>query len=129
MGNEGNVDDLLNTLRIPAFPPDRSQWRKLEIAVKFINKSKHCAQQTRDRKESLKIDPKEPELLEIDDKASTKTLNKPKAQVTSKMEKKESENLDIIPKNTDGLSKNSIKIVQIKDSKWAKIRGSLHQIM
>ena len=122
MGNKGNVDELLNTLRIPAFPPDRSQWRKLEIAVNFINKSKHCAEQTRARKESLKIDPKEPELLETD---STKKLIKPKTQVTSKMEKKEYENLDIIPKNADGSNRR----LQIKDSKWAKIRGSLHQIM
>ena len=127
MENEGNVDELLNTLRIPAIPPNRSQWKKLEIAVKFINKSKNSAQETRTRKESLKIDPKEPELFET---ASSVKSSKPESTVTFKMKKKESENLDKVQKNTDGQgSKKSQKNVPRKDSKWSKIRSSLHQVM
>ena len=53
-----NVDDLLNNLKIPAWPPDSSKWRKLEIAMKFIGKSKLSADHTKRRK-SLKITPKE----------------------------------------------------------------------
>ena len=41
------VDHLLQTVIVPAFPPNRSQWRKLEIAMEFINKSKNSVQQTR----------------------------------------------------------------------------------
>ena len=63
---EDNVDDLLSKLRIPAHPPDRSKWRKLEIAVKFIGKSKTSAQHTKKRRESMKIEPKELEMPERD---------------------------------------------------------------
>ena len=59
MGQEGNVDDLLSKMRIPVYPPDRSKWRKLEIAVKFIGKSKTSAQHTNKMIECLKIQPKE----------------------------------------------------------------------
>jgi len=34
------VDHLLQTVLVPSFPPNRSQWKKLELALKFINKSK-----------------------------------------------------------------------------------------
>ena len=34
------VDHLLKSLLVPSFPPNRSQWKKLELALKFINKSK-----------------------------------------------------------------------------------------
>ena len=53
-----NVDDLLKNLKIPACPPDSKKWRKLKIAMKFIDKSKLSAEQTKRRK-SLKIAPKE----------------------------------------------------------------------
>ena len=66
MDQEGNVDDLLSKLRIPAHPPDRSKWRKLEIAVKFIGNSKTSAQHTKTRRESMKIEPKELEMPEQD---------------------------------------------------------------
>ena len=35
-----DVQALLNTLLVPLDPPNRSQWRKLELAMKFINISK-----------------------------------------------------------------------------------------
>ena len=37
---EEEVEDLLKTVLVPSFPPNRSQWKKLELAMKFINKSK-----------------------------------------------------------------------------------------
>ena len=33
------VEHLLRTVLVPSYPPNRSQWRKLELALKFINKS------------------------------------------------------------------------------------------
>ena len=60
------MEDLLSKLRIPVHPPDRSKWRKLEIAVKFIGNSKTSAQHTNKRRESLKIQPKELEIPEKD---------------------------------------------------------------
>ena len=36
----GEVEDLLKSVLVPSFPPNRSQWKKLELAMKFINKSK-----------------------------------------------------------------------------------------
>ena len=34
------MEDLLKTVLVPSFPPNRSQWKKLELAMKFIKKSK-----------------------------------------------------------------------------------------
>ena len=45
--NLDEVEHLLQTVLVPAFPPNRSQWRKLEIAMKFINKSKNSVKQTK----------------------------------------------------------------------------------
>ena len=42
---EENIDHLLQTVLVPATPPNRSQWRKLELALKFINKSKKSVKQ------------------------------------------------------------------------------------
>ena len=41
-----NVHDLLNTLLVPTYPPNRSQWKKLELALKFINLSKQSAKES-----------------------------------------------------------------------------------
>ena len=45
--NPADVDKILQTILVPSFPTNRSQWRKLDLALKFINKSKHSATQTR----------------------------------------------------------------------------------
>ena len=45
--NPADVDKILQTILVPSFPPNRSQWRKLDLALKFINKSKQSATQTR----------------------------------------------------------------------------------
>ena len=58
MSQEGKIDELLSSLKIPMNPPDKSQWRKLELAMRFINKSRCSAKETRKRKESLKLEPK-----------------------------------------------------------------------
>ena len=42
-----SVHDILNTLLVPTYPPNRSQWRKLELALKFINLSKQSAKQSK----------------------------------------------------------------------------------
>ena len=42
-----DLDGLLHSVLIPSIPPNRSQWRKLELALKFINKSKNCAKKKR----------------------------------------------------------------------------------
>ena len=54
MSNEitNEVDHLLHTVLVPAFQPNRSQYRKLEIAIKFINKSKNSVKQTTIRNEN-----------------------------------------------------------------------------
>ena len=47
-----NVHDILNTLLVPTYPPNRSQWRKLELALKFINVSKQSAKQSKSSTET-----------------------------------------------------------------------------
>ena len=111
MEHKGNVDELLNTLLIPNFPPNRSQWRKLELALKFINISKNCAEKRRVRKESLKIEPKEPELLIVKQRNILEEIEtNPKIQ------------------NGSEIKKSNRKIPK-KESNWIKIRKSLHKIM
>ena len=41
--NPAYVDKILQTLLVPSFPPNRSQWRKLELAMEFIKKSRERA--------------------------------------------------------------------------------------
>ena len=96
----------MSTLRIPVYPPDRSQWRKLELAMKFINNSKASAKETKERKESLKIDPKSPRLLKKD-KKNPEDSNVDHPVVLSK-------------------SKESVRK---RGSNWSKIRNSLQEIM
>ena len=40
MTENPELEDLLKSVLVPAFPPNRSQWKKLELAMKFINASK-----------------------------------------------------------------------------------------
>ena len=42
---EENIDYLLTSVLVPTLPPNRSQWRKLELALKFINASKKSVKQ------------------------------------------------------------------------------------
>ena len=45
--NPEDVQGILNTLLVPMDPPNRSQWRKLELAMKFINISKQSVANSR----------------------------------------------------------------------------------
>ena len=47
MASQDNIQDILDSVKIPCQPPNKSQWKKLEIAVKFINASKKSAEQKR----------------------------------------------------------------------------------
>ena len=38
--HQNDIDHLLLTVLLPSFPPNRSQWKKLEHALNFINKSR-----------------------------------------------------------------------------------------
>ena len=44
---EEDLDHLLHTVLVPSQPPNRSQWRKLELALKFINNSKKSVSQNK----------------------------------------------------------------------------------
>ena len=37
MTGQDNIQDILQSVKIPCQPPNKSQWKKLEIAIKFIN--------------------------------------------------------------------------------------------
>ena len=59
--SSAEVEDLLKSVLVPSFPPNRSQWKKLELAIKFINKSKAEVERRRgeDQGGKLKFTPKE----------------------------------------------------------------------
>ena len=48
----GNVQDILTTLLVPMEPPNRSQWKKLELAMKFIHLSKESVARTKKSQKS-----------------------------------------------------------------------------
>jgi hypothetical protein len=87
--------------------------------MKFINKSKTSVVQTKARKESLKINPRDPELFETDHEDS---------------DHEDNSELQSGKKCGGGeykvtVSTQSKKTPAAKVSNWSKIRNSLHQIM
>ena len=38
-----DIEQLLLTILVPSFPPNRSQWKKLENALNFIKKSRKAS--------------------------------------------------------------------------------------
>ena len=42
-----DIQGILNTLLVPMEPPNRSQWKKLELAMKFIKLSKQSVAGTK----------------------------------------------------------------------------------
>ena len=113
MGDEGKVDDLLSTLRIPVYPPDRKQWKKLELAVKFINKSKTSVRHAKERKESLKLQPKDLKVL----------------VPGSDDGEPDPDHLQLGHDDDNQGSYAVISSTRRKESNWSKIRQSLHKIM
>ena len=94
-----NVKDLLNTLLVPTYPPNRSQWKKLELALKFINMSKQSAKET--RTEAAKA------------KRNTKTMS----HSTEKEPVAKKPRMVIIePCKSMAVAKNDCKWTKIKDS-------------
>ena len=111
--NLDEVDHLLQTVLVPAFPPNRSQWRKLEITMEFINKSKNSVRQTR-----------------IKNANNYSLLSVPQQSNTMKTERmKEAKHIafscdaEIIRKENPKQSKHKQR------SKWSRIKNSLHQIL
>ena len=47
VGSVNDLEHLLSTILVPSFPPNRSQWKKLELAMKFINNSKAVVERKR----------------------------------------------------------------------------------
>ena len=66
--NPADVDKILQTILVPSFPPNRSQWRKLDLALKFINKSKHSATHTRKKSMAQEYNSKPNMLCEYPEK-------------------------------------------------------------
>ena len=112
-----DVEQLLHTVLVPAFPPNRSQWRKLEIAMKFINMSKKSARETRMKKEKKYKVLKESEKTENDDTHFAR----------------EKKSLQLPSDDVDGVINKDhhvkFKPNKRKKSRWKRIKHSLHQIM
>ena len=114
-----DVEQLLHTVLVPAFPPNRSQWRKLEIAMKFINISKKSARETRMKKEQKYKVLKESENTENNDRGKKSNDGYNSFQLPSD--------------DVDGVIKKDhhvkFKPNKRKKSRWKRIKHSLHQIM
>ena len=107
----GSIQDILETVKVPCYPPNKSQWKKLELAVKFINISKTSAANT--RRASMKIEPRK-SLVHSDSECDNKKLNSDDAE-----EEEEEENL-----SDEGWCHKVGK----KRSRWSKVSKSLNSI-
>ena len=109
------VDHLLKSVLVPSFPPNRSQWKKLEIALKFINKSK--AEVVRKKSEDDERKEEDNTCLkarEVEDK------------------KRRSSDLELLREQrrqqTEPPPKKKMKVIGKSDS-FLKLLGSVGQIM
>lgn len=105
----GSIQDILQTVKVPCYPPNKSQWKKLELAVKFINISKTSAATT--RRASMKIEPRKTSIhsnSECDKKRNSDAG-----------EEEEEENL-----SDEGWCHKVGK----KRSRWSKVSKSLNSI-
>ena len=98
-----NIQDILESVKIPSHPPNKSQWKKLELAVKFINISKSSAAA---RRASMKMEPK---LCFHTNKTSGETCKKSLCR-------------------EEYLDEKSCHKVGKKSSRWLKVSKSLNTI-
>jgi len=83
--NPEEVENLLKTVNVPTTgPPNRSQWRKLELAMKFINKSKAAEPGSQSHSSPSKTSsnsrpgtPNRKSITSIDSKDHEKLVNRP----------------------------------------------------
>ena len=108
--DDTNVHDLLNTLLVPTYPPNRSQWKKLELALKFINMSKQSAKESRSCSATANV------TTEVNRRKQAKrsrscepATKKPKMMLIDPCK-----TVSIIPKN---------------ESSWTKIKDSLQHLL
>ena len=47
--DSGDIDNLLHSVLIPTSPPNRSQWKKLDYALKFTSNIKHSSNRKREK--------------------------------------------------------------------------------
>ena len=86
-GESVDIDNLLKTVLVPSYPPNRSQWKKIELAMKFINKSKNCAQTQPQNGKKVNVSYEEgkiPEIKEERRNCATKIVNEMKIQENMK---------------------------------------------
>ena len=48
--HQNDIDHLLLTVLLPSYPPNRSQWKKLEHALHFINQSRTSSSSQQEKK-------------------------------------------------------------------------------
>ena len=99
--NQGDVDQLLQTILVPTFPPNRSQWRKLDIAMQFIHRSKMSLK--RKREENLHNDNTAAIVDSDDERKDSIRPNKRKITIVENLER--GNVLRMSPKKQKGWSK------------------------
>jgi hypothetical protein len=116
--NPADVDKILQTILVPSFPPNRSQWRKLDLALKFINKSKHSSTQTRKRSNAQEYNSKQSVICEYQDKTEK-----------SNPDTDERFKIRMDSNTTDGGNDLEEDLCLKKRSIWSKIKSSSKHIL
>merc|ERR1711953_233852 len=81
-----NIHGILNTLLVPMEPPNRSQWKKLELAMKFIHLSKQSVVRRKSSQE-IKFGLRErSEYKSMTAVASSEERSRCKQKITLKLE-------------------------------------------
>ena len=113
---DSNVHDILNTLLVPAYPPNRSQWRKLELAMKFINVSKQSAKQAKGSAEPANA------------KKNTKAVSHGSRRGSLYQEPLEKKSRMMMIEPCHAVSFNP-KEESCRCSSWSKIKGSVQNLL
>merc|ERR1712025_192095 len=117
-----DIQGILNTLLVPMEPPNRSQWKKLELAMKFIKLSKQSVAGTK------KITASEKQKIGLREQSEDKTRTR------SKTERDSEERISCRQKVTLKMdpiepSKGEVKAVLKKQKSWDKFKNCAVQIL
>merc|ERR1712032_180060 len=134
MGPE-DVQGILNTLLVPMDPPNRSQWRKLELAMKFINISKQSVANSRRNSGACTTVIKKPPAASQDSSLKHPRIEKrplisgedasSRHKVTMKLEPLDGDTMKLCEK----MRGDAMPVIKKRDSWGDKLRHAAVQIM
>ena len=121
--NSTEVEGLLKSVLVPSFPPNRSQWKKLELAMKFINNSKAVVERKRSQDHGTKSTQKEEDKVRKELSLSTREVdNKKRVSADLELLREQRQN------HNEAQPSKKLKVLGKRDS-LSKLLGTVGHIM